>query len=79
MQASTRGVILVGHGGIPKDCPGDYVMNLKRLEGQRRQSGQPISVEEAEWDRRSVSGRGTRQLIPIKPAFRRWLRNCGPC
>ena len=41
------GVILVGHGGIPKDCPGDLVMKLKRLEGQRRQSGQPISVEDS--------------------------------
>ena len=52
MQASTRGVILVGHGGIPKDCPGDLVMKLKRLEGQRRQSGQPISEEEAGLDRK---------------------------
>ena len=47
-----HGVILVGHGGIPKDCPGDLVMKLKRLEGQRRQSGQPISVEESELDRK---------------------------
>src|SRR5688572_23687870 len=52
MQTSTRGVILVGHGGIPKDCPGDLVMKLKRLEGQRRQSGQPISAEEAEVDKK---------------------------
>ena len=52
MQASTRGVILVGHGGIPKDCPSDLVTKLKRLEGLRRQNGQPVSAEEAELDRK---------------------------
>jgi sirohydrochlorin cobaltochelatase len=59
MMQPTRGVILVGHGGIPKDCPPDLVMKLKRLEGQRRQSGQPISTEEAELDQK----------------IRRWPRN----
>ena len=49
---TARGVILVGHGGIPKDCPSDLVTKLKRLEGLRRQSGQPISAEEAELDRK---------------------------
>lgn len=59
MQSSTGGVVLVGHGGIPKDCPGDLVTNLKRLEGQRRQSGQPMSAEEAKLDHK----------------IRRWPRN----
>src|SRR5687768_13282263 len=59
MMQPTRSVILVGHGGIPKDCPPDLVMKLKRLEGQRRQSGQPISTEEAELDQK----------------IRRWPRN----
>jgi len=49
---TTRGVILVGHGGIPKDCPSDLVTKLKRLEGLRRQNGQPVSAEEAELDRK---------------------------
>jgi sirohydrochlorin ferrochelatase len=52
MMQTTRGVILVGHGGIPKDCPSDLVTKLKRLEGPRRQSGQPVSAEEAELDRK---------------------------
>jgi sirohydrochlorin cobaltochelatase len=59
MQTHARGVILVGHGGIPKDCPRDLVMKLKRLEGQRREAGHPPSVEEMELDRK----------------IRRWPRN----
>ena len=50
MQTSKRGVILVGHGGIPKDCPRNLVMKLKRLEGERRSSGQPPSPEEIDLD-----------------------------
>jgi sirohydrochlorin cobaltochelatase len=52
MAAATRGVILVGHGGIPKDCPSDLVSKLKRLESQRRAAGTPMSAEEHELDTR---------------------------
>ena len=44
------GVVLVGHGGIPKDCPQDLVTKLKRLEGQRRAAKLPPSPEEIELD-----------------------------
>lgn len=50
MAAITRGVILVGHGGIPKGCPQDMVTKLKRLETQRRAAKLPPSVEELELD-----------------------------
>ncbi|MDF0664628.1 MAG: CbiX/SirB N-terminal domain-containing protein [Nitrospira sp.] len=46
MATKKQGVILVGHGGIPKDCPPDLVTTLKRLEAQRRAVKQPPSVEE---------------------------------
>ncbi|TKS60227.1 MAG: hypothetical protein EWM72_01550 [Nitrospira sp.] len=52
MGTVTRGVILVGHGGIPKDCPSELVTKLKRLEGQRRAAGTPMSAEERELDTR---------------------------
>ena len=52
MGTVTRGVILVGHGGIPKDCPSELVTKLKRLEGQRRAAGAPMSAEEHELDSR---------------------------
>lgn len=50
MTASTRGVILVGHGGIPKGCPQELVTKLKRLEAQRRAAKLPPSAEEHELD-----------------------------
>ncbi|MBS0181228.1 MAG: CbiX/SirB N-terminal domain-containing protein [Nitrospira sp.] len=50
MATRKQGVILVGHGGIPKDCPQDLVTRLKRLETQRRAAKQPPSAEELELD-----------------------------
>lgn len=50
MAAVVRGVILVGHGGIPKGCPQELVTKLKRLEAQRRAAGAPMSEEERELD-----------------------------
>lgn len=52
MGAGVRGVVLVGHGGIPKDCPQDLVTRLKRLEAQRKAAKQPPSQEEIDLDRR---------------------------
>lgn len=52
MSASLKGVILVGHGGIPKDCPQELVTKLKRLEAQRRAAKQPPSQEELELDQK---------------------------
>ena len=50
MAGVVRGVILVGHGGIPKGCPAEMVTKLKRLEAQRRAANQPASAEELELD-----------------------------
>jgi len=52
MAITTRGVILVGHGGIPKGCPQELIVKLKRLEGQRRAAGMAMSAEERELDTR---------------------------
>ena len=58
METATRGVVLVGHGGIPKDCPQDLVTRFKRLEAQRRAGKQPPSAEE----------------IKLNNTIRRWPR-----
>lgn len=49
-MATVRGVILVGHGGIPKGCPQELITRLKRLEAQRRATKMPPSPEERELD-----------------------------
>jgi len=51
-MGTTRAVILIGHGGIPKDYPGDLVTKLKRLEAQRKAAGAPMSKEEHELDQK---------------------------
>jgi len=50
MAKPVNGVILVGHGGIPKGCPQELVTKLKRLEAQRRAAKQPPTAEELELD-----------------------------
>lgn len=50
MATTTRGVILVGHGGIPRGVPQELVTKLKRLEAQRRAAKMPPSPEELELD-----------------------------
>lgn len=45
-------VILVGHGGVPRDCPRELVRQLKALEAQRAARGGPPSAEERALDQR---------------------------
>ena len=42
-----RAVVLVGHGGVPRDYPRDRLLRLRGLEAQRRTSGASPSPEEA--------------------------------
>ncbi|MER3423286.1 MAG: hypothetical protein C4293_08695, partial [Nitrospiraceae bacterium] len=46
----SHGVILVGHGAIPKDYPRDLVTKLKALEANRRVAGGEPTSEETELD-----------------------------
>lgn len=46
-----QGVVLVGHGGIPKDYPRELMTKLRALETKRRVTGGPPSDEEIELDR----------------------------
>ncbi len=45
-------VVLVGHGGVPRDCPRELVQRLKALEAGRRGSGLPPGEEERALDER---------------------------
>lgn len=49
-NGSTRGVVLVGHGGIPKDYPRELVTKLKALEAARRVTGGPPTPDELALD-----------------------------
>ena len=70
MQANTtphqEAVILVGHGGVPTDCPRELVTRLKTLEAQRRASGCAPSAEEMELDARIRRWPRTPQTDPYR-------------
>lgn len=66
MTTHKQGVILVGHGGIPKGCPQELVTKLKRLEGQRRAAKLPPSVEECELDAKIRQWPRTKETDPYQ-------------
>ena len=61
-----RGVILVGHGGIPKDYPRELLTKLRALEAKRRASGSAPSSEEIELDNRLRRWPRTPQTDPYQ-------------
>lgn len=66
MPAAIQGVILVGHGGIPKDCPSELVSRLKRLEAQRRAASMPPTREERELDEKIRRWPRTKESEPYQ-------------
>ena len=46
-ETPRRAVVLVGHGGVPRDYPRERLMQLRALETRRRASGAPPSQEES--------------------------------
>jgi sirohydrochlorin cobaltochelatase len=49
---SKNAVILIGHGGVPRDCPRELVTRLKGLQSARVRTGEPPSELERELDGR---------------------------
>jgi sirohydrochlorin cobaltochelatase len=43
---AARAVVLVGHGGVPRDYPRERLMQLRGLEARRRATGAAPSAEE---------------------------------
>ncbi len=64
-----RGVILVGHGAIPKDYPRELVTKLKTLEARRRASGSESTAEEIDLDRRIRQWPRTSETDPYQAGF----------
>jgi len=66
MNENQRAVILVGHGGLPRDCPREIVQQFKQLERKRKVSGQPATPQERELDKRIREWPRTPQNDPYK-------------
>ena len=72
-------IILVGHGGLPSDAPGELVSELKRLEGARRARGEPEMEErEAELDRKIREWPRTPESDPYKGGLEAILAEIRP-
>jgi sirohydrochlorin ferrochelatase len=52
MSEKQKAVILVGHGGVPKDCPREIIQQFKHLERESKATGQPASAQERDLDQR---------------------------
>ena len=78
MTDSTRGVVLVGHGGIPKGYPSEEVSKLKRLEAQRRAAGVPMSAEEYELDQKIRQWPRTPDTDPYQAGLERLAAHLKP-
>lgn len=64
-----RGVLLVGHGGIPSDYPREYVTKLKTLEARRRAGRTEPTAEELELDRRIRQWPRNHETDPYRAGF----------
>ena len=78
MSNSKKGIVLVGHGGIPTDYPQDLITRLKRLEAQRRASGGPISVEEEELDAKVRTWPRTPETDPYQAGLEKLATHMRP-
>lgn len=65
-------VILVGHGGVPKDFPKDLLGELQRLEKERlARGGKEMSAREAELDQKIRRWPRTAQTDPYQAGMER--------
>ncbi len=66
MESSNKAVILVGHGGLPRDIPSEIVEKFMRVHKTRVRAGSPISQEEVELDRTIRKWERTPENDPYK-------------
>lgn len=78
MKNTNRGIILVGHGGLPSDFPSEQVAKLMRLEKERRRTKQEPSAEEIEIDQTLRHWPRTETSDPYKAGFEQLLSHLIP-
>ncbi len=74
-MTTRNAVVLIGHGGVPKDIPKGWVTELKRLEGERRAKGGEPSEAEIEADNRLRNWPRT----PENDPYRMGLQSLAQC
>ncbi len=71
MNKNNKGILLVGHGGLPDDCPEELVGKFKRLEMARRKAGGAPTEEEINLDRQIRHWPRTAESDPYQAGLER--------
>lgn len=78
MNQNHQGVILVGHGGLPKDCPREIIQQFKQLERERKGSGQPATAQERDLERQIREWPRTPENDPYKAGLEQLAERLEP-
>jgi sirohydrochlorin cobaltochelatase len=78
MTETIKGILLVGHGGLPADCPRELVARLMQLERARQHTGSAPSREEMEIDRQIRLWPRTRETDPYQAGLERVKEHLAP-
>ncbi len=78
MTSHRRAVVLIGHGGVPKDLPKGWVAELKRLEAERRASGGDPTQSELTADDRIRNWPRTPENDPYRRGLESLARHLEP-
>lgn len=78
MSGNQKAVILVGHGGLPKDCPREIVQQFKQLERERKTSGKPATAQEQDLEKRIREWPRTPENDPYKAGLEQLAERLEP-
>lgn len=78
MSKNQKAVILVGHGGLPKDCPREIIQQFKQLERERKTSGQPATAQERDLEKQIREWPRTPENDPYKAGLERLAERLEP-
>ena len=78
MSENRPAVILVGHGGLPKDCPREMIQQFKQLERERKASGKPATSQERDLEKRIREWPRTPENDPYKAGLEQLAERLEP-
>ena len=78
MSRNQKAVILVGHGGLPRDCPREIIQQFKQLERERKGSGQLATAQEQDLEKRIREWPRTPENDPYKAGLEQLAERLEP-
>jgi len=78
MSRNQKAVILVGHGGLPRDCPREIIQQFKQLERERKGSGQLATAQEQDLEKRIREWPRTPENDPYKAGIEQLAERLEP-